>query len=547
MPIAKVRGLSQFGILTDVDAYNLPPQAFSRGVNVRFRKGSVERAPIFRRIDVELEEEDPRYVASNLPTSGFDALYIGHLNGRVTTLTGGASVDISVFGYVEADSELPYTSCNLQEVFYFNRGDRVPWSFEPSDTEFGNLANWDTNWRCQILRSCGGALCAFHITGAGGTPSISGTFPTMVLTSEFALVQNEPADWDFSDPNSNATQNTLGGMQGPIVDAMNFGDDMIIYGTKEAWLMQADGSDDIWSYRKLPFDRGVLNTNCAVEVEGYHYVFGIDDIWRHDGNSMESVVDQKVREYIFNNMDLQKAHRCFIFHDKARKELRFCYVSGDDMTGFVNNDGCNRAAVYDLKEGTWTFDDLPYVYGMAFANINTAGLTWASVTDTWETISGTWLGQGDGLKRVSVAVGDVDATYSLQLSIYAIDNQGPGALVTAPVDTNATLGWRLHRDGIDLDELEEVRDLRGYKYLSRLMPQARLEDGAEPISFQLGSADNYNQIPVFIDAQTYDADTETSIDCAVAGRYLSLRIEHDDYHWVRLTGFDLDLENLGSE
>jgi hypothetical protein len=369
----------------------------------------------------------------------------------------------------------------------------------------------------------------------------------MVLTSEFAQVATVPTTWNFSLDTNNATQNILAEMEGPIVDAQNFGDGIVIYGYKEAWLMQADGSNDIWSYRKLPFDRGALNANCSVEVGGFHYVFGIDDIWRHDGVSQESLVDQKVRNYIFDSLDLAKASRCFVFLDKARKELRFNYSSGDDMTGFANSDGCNRSAVYDLKENTWTFDDLPYVYGMAPANINTATVTWTSSVDTWATVTGSWLSQGENLKRVTVALGDASTPYSLSRSLYAVDEPGPSAQSALPIDANATVGWRLYRDGIDLDELPDVEDNRGYKYLSRILPQARLEADAEPISFQVGGANNYNDAIEYGDVQTYDASTYTSIDCGITGRYLSLKIEHDDTRWIRLSGYDLDVENLGRE
>jgi hypothetical protein len=541
--IAKVRGLSQSGVITDVDPFNLPPTAFSRGVNVRFHKGSVERAPVFRRLPATLSRPSPRFLTSNLPTSGFDTLYLGYLDGRVYSFRNGTQTNVSVFGYVDNSSELGWTSCHLGDVFYVNRGDRVPWSLRTSDSVFQTLAHWDTNWKTKILRSCGGALCAFNITGGGGTPSISGSFPTMVLTSEFAQAGAVPSSWDFSDVNSNATQNILGEMEGAIIDATNFGSGMIIYGQREAWGMNADGSNNIWDYRKLPFAKGAMNVNCSVEVDGYHYVFGLDDIWRHDGVSEESICEQ-VRTYIFDNINLQLANRCFVYHDKARKEIRFFYSSGDDLCGFLYVDGTNRCAVYDLVEGTWTFDDLPYVYGAASSNVDTT-LTYATVTQTYDTIGGSYLDQEDSLKKITVFFGDVSTVYNLSTSLYAVDQQGIGSKVPYVVDTNATLGWTLVRDGLDVDDLPEVEDNRGYKVISRVLPQARLEAAAQPISFQVGGANNYNDAVVYSDAQTYDGDVFTSIDANIAGRFLSLRITHDDYHWVKLTGFDIEFEVTG--
>jgi hypothetical protein len=48
MTIAKVRALSQYGVVTDVDPYNLPLNAWSMAVNARFNGASVLRARVFR-------------------------------------------------------------------------------------------------------------------------------------------------------------------------------------------------------------------------------------------------------------------------------------------------------------------------------------------------------------------------------------------------------------------------------------------------------------------------------------------------------------------
>jgi hypothetical protein len=110
-------------------------------------------------------------------------------------------------------------------------------------------------------------------------------------------------------------------MRGGIVDAQSFGNGLVIYGAQEAWLMVADGSTEVFSYRKLPFSKGAINGNCSIEIDGTHYVFGNDDIWKHDGYSESSICDGKTRDFIFNSINASKAGRCFIAHDPKRKEL----------------------------------------------------------------------------------------------------------------------------------------------------------------------------------------------------------------------------------
>jgi hypothetical protein len=115
--------------------------------------------------------------------------------------------------------------------------------------------------------------------------------------------------------------------------------------------------------------------------------------------------------------------------------------------------------------------------------------------------------------------------------------------VALDVDTNATKGWQLSRDGIDLDEVGA--DLRGYKVVSTIYPQARLEVDAQPINFSFGSADYFNESVTFSPVQTYDGSSLYKLDYNSAGRYLSMKMDHDDWHYVNITAFDLDLDVNG--
>lgn len=534
MTIAKVRDLAKFGVITDVDAYNLPPQAWTMAVNARFQDGSVIRAPVHRRVPITLAEADPRYLTSNLPTSGFDTIYVGYLNGKVSAIDNNVEAPVSVFGYVVSEAASPFTSCHLGDVFYFNRPDRVPWSLKTTDSVFQNLAHWDTNWRAKILRAAGGALCAFGITKSGTT------FPTMIKTSEFALVNEVPADWDETSTTNNATENILAEMEGPITEANNLGNGVIIYGLNETWSMIADRSDDVWVYDTIFDDAGCVGVNCSVEIDRQHYVFGPTDIWKHDGVSKVSICDGSTRKFIFSAINLSKSSQFFVKHDELRKEIRFNYVSGDAFCAFTGADGCNRAAVYNLTKQTWTFDDLPFVFGATHANLDVS-LTYETVTDTYETIGGTYLDQEDGLKRPLLIVGDVNATYGLSLSLYAVDEPAQGSIVPYAVDMNATRGVTLKREGIDLDELPDVEDLRGYKTISSIYPQARFESGAAPLMFSFGSSDQYNVPVEMSDPQSYDGVIEYKCDFNSAGRYLDMLITHDDVRYFKLTGFDIEM------
>jgi hypothetical protein len=491
-----------------------------------------------------LSTASPRFCVSSVSTAGVDDLYVGFLNG--TIFDWASSTDVTLTGYTPNNAEGVWTSCHLADVVYVNREDRVPWYRRANDSKFQSLSAasgsspWASNWTTKVLRASNGALCAFNVT-KGGT-----NFPTMVKTSSFPLSGTVPNSWDQTVPNSNAVENILAEMEGPIVDALGLGNLMFIYGQNETWLMQFVAGQDVWTFQRQFNNRGIINANCVIEINRKHYVFGVDDVWAHDGVNQQSICDGRVREFIYSSLNLSKSSRCHIVHNADLKELMFCFVSGDSHVQFTGGpDGCNRSATYNYDEDKWTFDDLPLVYSGTRASLDTA-ITYATTTQTYDTFGGSYQDLEDNGKRSTVFVGDTYAASGLTKSVYAFDPSGPLSKVSAAVDTNATIGMFLERDGIDLDNLGA--DLKGYKVIVSLYPQGRLEPSAQPLQFAVGSANFFNDTADYSDYMTWDGKTSTGgykLDFNESGRFLALRIRFDDFHFCSLSGYDADLQVQG--
>jgi hypothetical protein len=539
MAIEHLRNLAKYGVVNDVDAYDLPPEAFSAGVNVRFRNGKITGAPVFRNV-LTLGTADPRFAFSSNPVSGLDFLFVGYKNGTVSRITGVTESAFSVSGYTPSTVEATWSSTTLASVTYVNRSDRAPWYARTSDSQFQNLGvasptinDWSNAWTCGILRTCSGALVALNVT-KGATNS-----PTMVKTSSIPQAGTIPVSWDITVPNTLAVENTLADLQGPITDACQLGNDLIIYGFKQAYHMYPNGQTSVYTWDPLPFQKGSLNANCSVELDGMNIVFGPDDIWKHDANTSKSICDQKTRDYVFGSINLSKANRCFVSHNPKLKEITFAYVSGDQLIQF-NGTGCNRQAVWNYIDDTWTYDDLPLVFSATQGNLSNP-VTYTSISGTYDTIGGSYQDQEDGYKRSTIYVGEASATYGLGQRLYAFDNFGQGSTVAFPVDTAATKPRYLERDGIDLDELNT--DLKNFKCLASIYPQARLGSGAAPLMIDVGASESFNVPATFpVGYQAYDGSANNKLDFNVAGRWLSLRIKHNDYKELSISGFDLDLK-----
>ena len=535
MSLPKLRNLDKYGVITDVDPFDLPLGAWSMALNVRFEDGRINSAPVWRQVGNPLSKT-PRfcYVANKVDNT--TSVYVGSLDGSVIDWTPTSERTASPPGFTPSESEAQWSAATLAGVVYLNREDRTPWCLRPTSTEFEVMPAWDAGWRARLIRSYAGALVALNVTKAGVR------YPTMVKTSDLVTDPGDPPpSWDETQTTNNATENLLTEMNGEIVDAAILGNSLILYSTQETWQMTADGSGNVYTYRKLPFSGGALNANCAVEVDNRHFVFGAEDIWVHDGLSEESIADARVRKFIYRSMNAKKSDRFFVSHDPSKKTVSFHFVSGDRFTTF-NGTGCNRSAVFHLTSKTWVFDDNPLVFASGFAKVSLQTLTWANVTSTWSTSGGSWQDLEDGFKRTMIYVGEADPDSGLQARVYARDNYGEGSSLSSAVDTVASRPGLLVRDGIDLDEMDTK--LEGYKLLQHIWPQGRLDPSSAPLSFTVGVTDFPSVPPVFAAPMTYDAHENYYLDFDAAGRFLSLRIDYPDYKSMSLSGLDFELDTL---
>jgi len=536
MAILPIRDLGSAGTVTDVSPYNLPLNAFSRSVNIRFDEGKARRSPIFRTMLPNLAFT-PRFCFGIVPSTGFDTIVVASDDYQLHEYVSGSMNNRS--GSISSNVDpRPFTSTQLANVAYVNRPDKVPSFRGPGGTNFAALNNWPSNYRCVSLRSFGDVLIALNTT-EGAT-----SFPTRVRFSDITLSNTVPTTWDESDTTASAGFNDLVQMDTPIVDGGTLGSNFIIYSSTQVWLMEFTGGTFLYNFRKLYTDCGMINQNCFAEVDGKHFVFGPRDIYVHDATSKQSICDERVKQFIYQGLNASKADRCFVHHSSELNLIYFCYVSGDELVGFPNTDRCNRAAVYNYKNNTWSFADLPDVAAASLANVNTVETYGTASGLTYNTVGGSYYDQEDSFARHSVFVGPSSSANGITSNkIYVMDLADDGQ-VSFSYDTEANKPAMLERVGIDLDEAQN--ELRGYKNISRIYPQAMTKNTDDTtLSFQFGAADVPNGTPNYDNAVTFDLNLDYKIDTRAAGRYLSYKITVADQKDFEFSGFDLEVTATG--
>ncbi len=529
-----IRALGDLGVITDVEPHSLPLNAFSFAKNVRFDEGKVSRSPVFRTVKASLGF-DPRLAFGVSSSSGFDTVVMvsdawviqEYSNGSLTNRSGSIS---------GSTSTVPFTGTSLANVTYLNRSDRVPVFRLNTGTNFADLTNWDANWRASSLRAYGDFLIALNMT-EGST-----NYPQRVRYSTLALANAVPSTWDATDTTQSAGFNDLVQMKSAIVDGSSLGSSFIIYSSDQVWAMDFVGGAFIFNFRKLFADTGVINQNCIVEAEGKHFVFGTDDIYVHDGNTKQSIVDERVKNFIFNSMQTGVTDRFFAHHNPLLSEIYFCYVSGDPYVSFPNAERCNRAAVYNYKNGSWSFLDLPNISTATIANVNSVS-TFASTSISYNLIGGTYYSQEGGYDQHFLMAGKSNSSDGLSSDkLYGLDLSDTGVLTFA-ADSEALKSPYLERTGIDLDD--QGLTLSGYKVISKITPQITTTNTNKNVSFTFGASNLASDNTSYGTAVTFTTNIDSKIDTRVAGRYLSYKMEISDVKDFSFVGFDAELNATG--
>jgi hypothetical protein len=532
-----IRNVGEVGVITDASPVSLPPNAFTRAKNVRFDEGKVSRAPVFRKIQDSLSAI-PRFtyaIPASTSSSYASIILVSptyqiqeYANGSVTSRQGSIATTSS--------SSARFTGTALADITYLNRNDRVPVYMANGGTQFADLPNWDANWRSESLRAYGDFLLALNTTESGTT------YSSRVRWSNLALANSVPDSWDASDTTKSAGFNDLIEMKTPIVDGASLGTNFIIYSKDQVYLMEFTGGNFIFNFRKLFSDVGIINQNCAVEVEGKHFVFGDNDIYIHDTHTKQSIVDERIKQYIFTGLNTAKTDRCFVQANPDLEEVYFCYVSGDDMAEYTSGDRCNRAAVYNYKNNTWSFLDLPNISSGTHGSIASVA-TYATVVGTYDTIGGTYYSQEADFDTHALFVGESNTPDGITSNkLYGLDMPDTGTLLSYNFDGEANKGPYLERVGIDLDEVTSVSR---YKIISKIYPQIETDSSNKQFNFTFGAADLQASTPTYETPVTFDALSDHKIDSRAAGRYLSYKLTVPDNKNFSFIGFDAELTLTG--
>lgn len=531
MPTVPLRGVGELGVISDLPAVDLPLNAWQDARNLRFANGNVSRYSVFKTLDSSYSyAKQPVGVFDGGGSFGEGFLVTVFSDGAMEQYSGGTVTAVTPTGTL-ASSTAQVTSCQLGGVTYANREVDVPiYRADPAGGAYAPIPAWDATWRTRSFRSFKDFLIALNVSKG------IEEYPVMVKWSDAAQAGVPPSNWDSTILSSLAGENVLNDCRDELVDGVSLSDTFIIYGKTQTFRMDFIGAPFVFRFQKVFDDIGIMSKNCAVEVDGKHYVFSNKDIIVHDSFNKQSLISGRNYERVFKNIDFEKSDRCFVYHDWVKREIGFAYpsVQNDAAVPLDQSNGCNMAAVYNYQFNTWTFVDLPSAVGYASTSY-TAASTWED-TGNWNVETGSW-GSYDG-KRPSTLVFSSTNHGSVTGQPYFLDDLEGGFLTnsTSPNCEYEAFGTWAYKD---LDDLGA--DLYGRKLIKRIVPQFITSDPDAIVGIQFGQAPNVNADITWAARHQMNVWNEVKYDTRINDRYLAMRIDMPAGVDATLGGFDMDI------
>lgn len=527
MPDVEINDLSTFGQVSDVEDYQLPPEVFTLVDNMRFLNQGVER--IFGMTQVFGTPNIAPHFAMTIRNSAGKTFWIYVSLAKASVFDGTSHTNIT---RQSAGVDVDYTASESREwngtllggVPILNNGIDLPqyWSALSVGTKLANLVNFPTTVRAKVIRSFGPYLLALNVTKSGTN------YPHMVKWSHPADPGAVPVSWDETDPTKDAGERELpDATAGVILDGLPLGGRFFIYKESSVWRVSQIGGIYIFDFGTSAFLEGVglLAADCVtITGDGTRHVFASqDDILVHDGNSVDSILSERMRKSLRNRMDGDNYLNSFMYTDPVREEVVFCFPESGETYP-------TRALSWNYRigqRGAIAEREIRGIRGVTIGSIESLQAdTWASITDTWTTVDKFW---STTTRRKLVGWSPSDTKF------YMID-EGPNNDGTVFTGTLQRTGLGIvgrKRNG------EWIVDFTVQKLLRRLW----IKGSGGPIEVRVGASKIPGGPVSWSPYKTFDPATQKYLSFSQRGAALAVEFKAETA--FRLQGYKLEFESLG--
>lgn len=499
------------GLAPDQVNYNLPDGIFSDARNVRFRDDSAEKCKGNSAVFGSLSATA---IWANSISDGVTPYWIYGNESILYATDGTTHAQVSTTSY-NAPINIGYTGGGFNGYQILNDTNTVPqrWAAGLAN-KVRDLDNWPSSTFCRVIRPFGAFLVAMRVTQNGVYN------PRLLRWSDAAPFGALPGSWDYTDPTTQAGITELGHTEDEIVDGLPLRDSFVVYKGSSTFLMQPVGGLDVFAFREVFTESGLLSENCVAAFNSNHFVLSDHDVSVHDGSSMESVADKRIRRFIFNNINSNRFDRTFVVLNRRERQIKVCFPES-------GNDFPNLAAVWSIADNAWHIEELGF--GIAYA------------------AEGIVVGSELTFDGQSGSFDDQDGTFDeLEFTPFArrlVLWRGT-AKQALQSDTGETFNGTAMNCYVERANMGLTRDVGTIKRIMRVFPKI-VGTAGDTLNIFVGARSVIDGAVTYSGPFAFTIGSSYKIDCRVSARWISLRLETSiDNSW-RLAGFDVEFENDG--
>ena len=268
----------------------------------------------------------------------------------ITNITPGfsANPNVTLAGYTD---NINITTSWVGEVFFINDGLGAPMYLLPTRTE---INRYDTapdsyvwNYDVGVTATTAGFMRNFcspnvgNILIAGNLNKTVGAtttnYPTTIRWSQAFIGTGLPSTW--MPTLSNVANEQEVPVRGPLIDGFFLGGNFYVCSYWDTVVFSPinyqNSTAPVFGLRLLNQGRGLLNNNCWSATDAN--VYGVDarDIWIFDGNSFQSLGNQKVKNYFYSNLSPTYSDRIFMVNNTQKNQIEI-YYPDLTSTGYCN-------------------------------------------------------------------------------------------------------------------------------------------------------------------------------------------------------------------
>ena len=505
------------GIANDIPASQVPPEFFTSGNNMQFRQTFATRSPGHEEVYTGILSELRNIHNLQVGSTNF-WVYQGKNTSSV--VTEATHTDITIAGGLSVIGQADnWTSGLLNGVYFANNGIDAPmfWDGIPAN-KMTVLTGFPASTTVKAVRSFKNFLFGMDVSGPAGA------FPMQVIWSDAAEAGAIPSTWTPAKDNL-AGDASLSETPGPIIDGLPLGPDFIFYKSQSAYSAQFVGGQNVFNFRRLPITTGVLARNCIADVNGKHFVVTDGDVIITDGQTAVSIIDNKMRKFLFDSLDQDNFAETFVVHYTAKNEVWVCFPTN-------GNSFADTALIWDTQANSWGERTVPLISHAAIGVVDDVVTleTWDSDSEEWDLDHVAWNAQDFSLQDDSLVLAKSDDVVPTSSQFFQVDK----GTTFDGVNINASIT----KASMSFGEPERVKAVR------RIHPHITGDPGTL-VFVRTGSQITTDGPTTFAPEQTYIVGTTEKIDTFSQGKYISFEFRSDGLKAWTLESWDVEVEQRG--